>query len=191
VDWIIVDSKGKADVKIIETAEVRQTPDMVAAAQDELKKQCPACKAESVLNAPIPDWSTRLGSEVRSTLIANRKVNYVLPLYDGMEEFVLPAIRQVDSSGKIKSASFNGTPAVLKEIGKGLMGADAGQSNRWIGWATADQVLRVLAGAKPIADEKVPLRLWTASNISQATGDTEPGYGSSYVQGYRKLWGVK
>jgi len=88
----------------------------------------------------------------------------VTPNYDGMLQFIVPAIRQANPSGSIKTASFNGTPSVLKEIGKGIVTADVGQSNRWIGWATADQVLRVMTGTAPVADEKIPVRVWNATD---------------------------
>jgi ribose transport system substrate-binding protein len=190
-DDAIVETKGKAHILPVGTAEVRQDKQMLDAQAEELKTVCPDCKAEKPINAPLPDWATRMGDAVRTTLLGNSDINFVTPNYDGMEQFIAPAIRQANPSGSIKTASFNGTPSVLKEIGKGIVTADVGQSNRWIGWATADQVLRVMTGTAPVADEKIPVRVWNASNISEATGpNAENGYGDSYVAGYKKLWGV-
>jgi ribose transport system substrate-binding protein len=186
----IVQGEGKAVVQPIGTAEVRQDPIMLEAQEKEIAT-CPECKMESPMNSTIPEWSTELGNNVRNTLLGNSEITYVSPNYDGMEEFVVPAIRQADPSGGVKTGSFNGTEAVIKEIGSGIVTVDVGQSNRWIGWATADQVLRVLSGTEPVEEENIPVRVWDEENVSEATGpNDENGYGEAYVAGYEKLWGV-
>jgi ribose transport system substrate-binding protein len=186
----IVQGEGKTVALPIGTAEARQDPIMLAAQKKEYAT-CPECKMEEPMNSTIPEWSTQLGNNVRNTLLGNSEINYVSPNYDGMEEFVVPAIRQADPSGGVKTGSFNGTPAVIKEIGGGIVTADVGQSNRWIGWATADQVLRVLSGTEPVEEENIPVRVWNEENVSEATGENdEDGYGEAYVAGYEKLWGV-
>ena len=79
----------------------------------------------------------------------------------------------------------------LKSNEDGIVTIDVGQGNRWIGWATADQTLRVLAGETPVEEENIPVRVWTEENASEATGpNDEDGYGESFVAGYEKLWGV-
>ncbi len=187
----IIDGEGKTVALPIGTAEARQDPIMLEGQKKEYET-CPECKMEEPMNSTLTEWSTQLGNNVRNTLLANSEINYVSPNYDGMEEFVVPAIRQANPSGGITTGSFNGTPAVVKEIGSGIVTADVGQSNRWIGWATADQVLRVLAGEKPSEEENIPVRVWTEENVSEATGpNDETGYGEAYVAGFEELWGVK
>ncbi len=186
----IVQGEGKAVVQAIGTAEVRQDSVMLEAQEKEIET-CPECEFLKPMNSTIPEWSTQLGNNVRNTLLGNSAITYVSPNYDGMEEFVVPAIRQANPSGGVKTGSFNGTEAVIKEIGGGIVTLDVGQGNRWIGWATADQTLRVLAGEEPVEEENIPVRVWTEENVSEATGENdEGGYGESFVSGYEKLWGV-
>jgi len=56
----------------------------------------------------------------------------------------------------------------------------------------ADQVMRVMSGAPPVADIKVPLRLFTRENIDTIDlGAEESWYGKvNFPEGYRKLWGA-
>jgi ribose transport system substrate-binding protein len=186
----IVQGEGKAVMQPVGTAEVRQDSVMLEAQKKELET-CPECEFLEPINSTIPEWSTQLGNNIRNTLLANSNITYVSPNYDGMEEFVVPAIRQADPSGGVKTGSFNGTEAVIKEIGSGIVTIDVGQGNKWIGWATADQTLRVLAGEEPVEEENIPVRVWTEENTSEATGpNDEDGYGESFVAGYEKLWGV-
>ena len=46
-------------------------------------------------------------------LLADPSINYILPIYDSMSQFVVPALRITGSEGSVKVASFNGTPFVL------------------------------------------------------------------------------
>jgi ribose transport system substrate-binding protein len=186
----IIQGEGKTVALPVGTAEARQDPIMLEGQKKEYET-CPECKMEEPMNSTLTEWSTQLGNNVRNALLANSEINYVSPNYDGMEEFIVAAIRQANPSGGIKTGSFNGTPAVIKEIGGGIVTADVGQSNRWIGWATADQVLRVLAGETPSEEENIPVRVWNEENVGEATGaNDEDGYGEAYVAGYEKLWGV-
>ena len=95
----------------------------------------------------------------RSALLANPNLNYILPLYDGMTIYMNPAIKQTHRT--VRMASFNATPVVMQtEVSKpSPLIADVGGPNQWYAVALADQVLRVLAGQKPVKSENVPLRL--------------------------------
>ena len=69
---------------------------------------------------------------------------------------------------------------------------DAGESLAWVGWASMDQVFRVLAGERPASTEHTPLRVFDATNAGEAGRPPrfDTGYGSAYVDGYGKLWGA-
>ena len=62
-----------------------------------------------------------------------------------------------------------------------------------IGYAIVDDELRRLCGMAPVADPKMPLSIFDASNAADA--GTPPqlsqGYGDAYVEGYAKLWQLK
>ena len=62
-DDAIVETKGKAHILPVGTAEVRQDKQMLDAQVDELKTVCPDCQAEKPINAPLPTgpraWAMR------------------------------------------------------------------------------------------------------------------------------------
>jgi hypothetical protein len=73
------------------------------------------------------------------------------------------------------------------------MAADVGGPNQWFGVAMADQALRAAAGDPPVADEKVPLRLFTRDNINtiDVKKDEKTWYGTvDPICEYHKLWGL-
>jgi ribose transport system substrate-binding protein len=112
--------------------------------QAELAKRCPSCKT-TVIDVPAADWGTKMQSSVQSALLKDPGVNYVIPLYDSASQFVVPAILSAGRPGKVKIASYNGTPFVLQMIqqNKGV-GMDVAESLQWIAYANMDQALRLM-----------------------------------------------
>jgi ribose transport system substrate-binding protein len=93
----------------------------------------------------------------------------------------------------VKIASYNATPSVLNLMRDGdIISMDSGESYDWLGWALADQLLRVMLGEEPVPTENVKLRLFDKSNVSEAgvPAKVNKGYGQAYVTGYKKLWGL-
>ena len=196
-DWFVADSGCKAGgPQIITTTSSRQpSAAEVAGMQTEMKRLCPGLDVPGVQNVLIPDWPTKLPTVTRSVMTQNPNLQYMLPLYDGMTIYMVPAISGIHRSKPMKVASFNATPVVMQnELAKqSPLSADVGGPNQWYGVALADQTLRVLSGAKPVADEKVPLRLFTRANIGSidVKKDESTWYGSvNPICEYHKLWGL-
>ena len=197
-DWFVADSGcTKGGPQIITTTSSRQ-PSLaeVGGIQSEIKKLCPSLSVPSVQNVLIPDWPTKLATTTRSLLTANPNLNYILPLYDGMTIYMVPAINGIlAAKNKVKVASFNATPVVIQnELAKqSPLAADIGGPNQWYGVALADEALRVLAGQPPVANENVPLRLFTRDNVGtiDPKKDESTWYGSvNPICEYHKLWGL-
>jgi ribose transport system substrate-binding protein len=189
-DWVIMDTNGKANAVIITDSTVPPSKYIVSATQAEFRARCPSCKSK-VIDVPAPDWATRMQSATQSALLADPGVNYVIPIYDSASQFVLPAIVAAGRSGKVKIASYNGTPFVLENLrSKNTVAMDVGESQDWIGHANIDQVLRIMTGHKPLPDAETPIRVFTESNIAEAGNPPDPNraFGSTYVTGYRALW---
>jgi hypothetical protein len=73
------------------------------------------------------------------------------------------------------------------------LAADVGGPNQWYGVALADQTLRILAGQPAVANENVPLRLFTRDNVGSINPkkDESTWYGSvNPITVYHKLWGL-
>jgi ribose transport system substrate-binding protein len=192
-DWAIADSGGKANAVIVTSNEVPPSKYIVKAMQAEFAARCPSCKT-TVIDVPAADWGTKMQSSVQSALLKDPDANYVIPLYDSASQFIVPAIISAGRSGKVKIASYNGTPFVLQMIqqNKGV-GMDVAESLQWIAYANMDQALRLMTGRKPLKSVETPIRVFTASNVSQAgkPPKADTGFGNAYVSGYAKLWGLK
>ena len=195
-DWVILDTKGKADVVIVTSNEIVPTPAIVSALKSEFAQQCgSACKL-TIVNAPVPDWSTKIQSQVQSALVKDPNVNYVIPIYDSMSQFVVPAITAAGRTGKVHIATYNGTPFVMGYLAQGnAVRFEVGENLDWLGWAYIDAEARILAGVKIPRqfNEHTALRAFTPANIKQAGNPPKlsTGYGQAYVRGYKKLWGLK
>jgi ribose transport system substrate-binding protein len=193
-DWIIDDSKGKADVLIIGSMDAAPTAGILATMKAEFARYCGSGCKVAIRDVPVSQWTSKTQSEVQSGLINDPNVNYVLPLYDAMTQFAVPGVVAAGRVGKAKVVSFNGTPFALKMIEDGnVLAMDVGEDLDWLGYANMDQVFRVLSGGKPVRTEHTPIRIFDKTNIGEAghPPKNNTGYGTAYVTGYRKLWGLK
>jgi ribose transport system substrate-binding protein len=193
-DYAIKDTGCSADVLVLTSKEVIGSPASIDALTDEFKTQCPQCKL-TFQNVSVPDWSTQITGIVRTAIQADPKLNYVVPLYDSMSQFVVPGIQLAGATGRVHISTFNGTPFVLKMMQDAdVVRMDVGENPAQVGYAVVDQVGRILTGAGPIAsgDEGIPLRVFTRTNVNEAGTPAElgKGYGDAYTAGYLKLWGL-
>jgi len=189
-DWVISDTNGQADVIIVENREQLSTLAMEAALNDEFGKQCPSCKL-TFINVPGTDWATRIQPSVQSALVQDQSVNYIIPIYDPMTQFVAPAITAAGMDGKVHIATFNGTPFALQMMEDGdVVRMDIGENLDWLASANMDQIMRTMLGLPPSPNEHTALRIFTKENVSE-TG-TPPaynlGFGDAYVAGYNQVW---
>lgn len=192
-DWAITQTNGNANVLIIGSDEIVPTAPFVAGIRDELAKNCPECKEVAYINAPVPEWATKIQSSVQSALLANSNINYIIPIYDSMSGFVVPAVRIAGKTGQVKIATFNGTPFVIDLIQQGEVEMDVGESLGWIARAILDSHMRTLCGLEEPAELNVPFYLFTADNAEDAgtPADFDRGYGDVHVAGFRKLWSLE
>jgi len=194
-DWAIAQTNGKANVLIITSDEVLPTTGIKKALAAEFAKRCPECKTKYV-NVPVVDWATKIGTEVKSALTADPDINYIIPIYDSMAFFAVPAVTEAGKAGTVRIATYNGTPDVLKFIAaNNVVDMEVGENLDWLGHAFGDAAMRILTGQKvpKKLNEQTPLRVFDASNVRQ-TGNPpkfSQGYGKAYVVGYKRLWSGK
>jgi len=189
--WIAVKTSGKANVLIIGSDDVFQTGPLRKNVQSALDKYCGGGCKNTYINVPLSDWATKIQTAVQSALVADPSINYVVPIYDSMAQFVLPALN-ITGRKDVKIVSFNGTPFVLDLVRKGDVEMDVGENLDWIGRATLDGYMRALCNL-PVPDQlNVPLYTFDASNAVEAGVPAEfnKGYGDG-VDGFAKLWQLK
>lgn len=192
-NWAIVQTNGKANVVIIGSDEIVPTAPFVKGIRDTLAANCPDCQEKAYINAPVPEWATKIQPSVQSALLANPDVNYLLPIYDSMSGFVVPGVRIAGKTNSVKIATFNGTPFVIDMIQQGQVEMDVGESLGWIARAILDSHMRTLCGLPEPKELNVPFYIFDASNAKDAgtPADFDRGYGDVHVSGFRKLWGVE
>lgn len=189
-DWIIRDTGAKAHVLIIGATEDIVSQGIEATMTKQYQQYCAATCTTKVISIPPSEWGTKVESEVASALTADPSINVVDCLFDAQ---VPGAVQGITTLGKkIPVVSFNGSTSALKYIQENDIAAmDVGESVDWIGYAAMDQAFRLMLG-KPAGNDKLPLRVWDASNISAAGSPPNllKGYGTAYVSGFKKLWGL-
>jgi ribose transport system substrate-binding protein len=191
-DWATVRTNGNAQIVVIKSSEVPPTEPLMKGLREQLAAHCPNCRIVSEINVGVTEWATKIQPSLQSALLANPNVNFVIPIYDSMSQFVVPAIQITGRKGKVKVATFNGTPFVLDYVRNGDVDMNIGESLDWIAHATIDGYLRALCGLPVPKDIGVPFYLFDASNVKDAgvPAQFDQGYGKDYVAGYRRLWGL-
>jgi ribose transport system substrate-binding protein len=195
-DWIIKQTKCDANVLVMTTNEVIAGDIGSKAAQDEFDKYCgDGCKTRFV-NVPLSQWATKIGTTTQTEVSSNPDLNYVFPLYDPMAQFVVPAIQLGGGITRVKVATYNGTPGILRMIQTGdTVEMIVGENETHLGYAAMDQAMRLITGVDPIGDGDygIPLRVFDDSNVDEAGDPPEygVGYGDQWRNGFLKAWGLR
>ena len=191
-DQAIADTKGKANALVVTINQVKSTVPMVAGIREEFRKYCSGCKLKFT-DVTIAEVATKIQPNVQAALTGDPGINYVIALYDSAEvPFAAAGIRAAGRTGRVKISTFNGTPEILKMVKQGdIVTMNVGENLEWIGYAIADQSMRIMGGLKPVKNARVPVRVFDKTNIGQAGAKFTSGWGTSYVSGYQKLWGMR
>lgn len=191
VDVAILDHQGKPFHALEITAnDVPSSVVMDRAVRDEFTKYCPACRLDSV-DIPVSDWATKVQSVVGSA-IADPGVQAVVPIFDGMAQPAIAALKSSSRTDVKLYGCYGATPDYVLEMAPDVpISSDVGPAHLWRAYAAMDQTLRVLSGVPPLPPDKEtePSRLWTLANHQQAA-EVNDGFGDAFPAGYEKLWGL-
>ncbi len=193
IDWVILQTNGNANVLVITSPSTANSPYIQKTIEEEFAKHCSRCKARYI-GVNVSDWGTKIEPQVRSAILADKDLNYIVPIYDSMAQFVVPAILATGASNRVKVASFNALPAMLDMIRTtDIYTFDVGEDTGWLAGAILDQDMRLLLKKPLIPDYVVGLRIFTKDNVEEAGVPAKygQGYGGSAVSGYESLWGLK
>jgi ribose transport system substrate-binding protein len=192
-DWMIARTGGHAHAIIVKSDEVPPTAPLVRGIEATLKSNCPGCTIDQEINVGITQWGTEIQPSVQASLQAHPDVNFVVPIYDSMSQFVVPALALTGRAARVKIATFNGTPFVLDLLRQGKVDMDIGESLDWIARATIDGYLRKLCGLPMPQALNVPLYIFDARNVATAgvPAEQDKGYGDAYIKGFDSLWHIR
>lgn len=183
-DWIINDSKGAANVLFI------TTPDVVGSNTEEkdfsarMAETCPNCKV-TVKGVTLANWASDLGPTTSAVLVKDPTINYVVPTFDPITQFVNPAIQQTGKSSTVKVVSVNGNLAFMQDMAspnsltKALIGIDL----HALGYIEADQMLRAMTGNTPIKLAYAPVRVFDSSTVGKLALTAKAANDSSWYAG--------
>jgi ribose transport system substrate-binding protein len=192
-DWVAVATEGTGNVLVLTSSDVKASAAQEEAIKDQFSRVCPECRVE-YMDIPSADWATKILPQVQSALVADPEIDYVLPVFDTMSIWTVQAITQAGRQDRVRIATYNGTPSILKLMGESdLIEMNVGQSNDWMAYVTVDQLMRTLGGLPTNEDATWPLYIWTKDNLAEAgdpPSDSE-GYGEEYQAGFRELWGLR
>lgn len=189
--WAMVQTGGKVNALVLGPDEITPTAPLRDAIIGYLKDNCPDCKT-TYINVPVNDWATQGQPAVQNALLADPSINYVLPVYDSMSQFIVPAIQIAGSNAKI--VSYNGTPFVLDMMRDGdVVEMVVGESLGWVGYAGVDANMRLLCGLDKVTKLNTPAYIFTDANVATAgtPATYNDGYGDSFVSGFKTLWGLQ
>jgi ribose transport system substrate-binding protein len=191
-DWATVVTDGNPQIAIVVSRDVPPTIPLVDEFTKELAKVAPNGKIVQEINVGVTEWGTKIQPGVQSAVQANPDINVVIPIYDSMSQFVVPALRLTGKTGQVKVGTFNGTPFVLDDIQQGTVDMDIGESLDWIAYATVDGHLRDACGLPTPTALNVPFFIFDKSNAATAgtPAQFDTGYGDAYKAGFNKLWGL-
>jgi ribose transport system substrate-binding protein len=194
-DWIIKQTQCRANVLVLTSNELIAGDINSKAAQDEFDRYCgDGCSARFV-NIPLSQWATKIGTTTQTEVTSNPDLNYVFPLYDAMAQFAVPAIQLGGGITRVKVATFNGTPGILRMIQTGdTVEMIVGENEAHLGYAAMDQAMRLVSGVNPIGsgDYGIPLRIFDDLNVAETGVPPEygVGYGRQWRDGFLKAWGL-
>ena len=142
-------TRGKCRRTIITSNNYANSQPTATGLKQEFSQDCPSCKL-TYANVNGPDWATKIQPLVSAALTRDPNLNFVIPVFDRMLEYVVPAVTTKGAIGKVRAGSWNGTPAILDLIRTGKMvPVDVGENPADIAAASLDQSMRVMLDVTP------------------------------------------
>jgi ribose transport system substrate-binding protein len=187
-EWIIKDSKGKANIAIFSDKEFPSVLAFEAGLLEGLKK-CPSCIVSPQQYFTGNQVGATLGQMTVGYLRAHPDTDYVFSPYDPAAAAQVPAIVQAGFRNKVKLIGVLGDQQNLNFIRKGVVQvADAAYDNEYMGWAMADQIIRTL-DKQPLFDphgENLPFTVLDKTNLPAPGSDWVANF--DYKSKFLALW---
>jgi ABC-type sugar transport system substrate-binding protein len=189
-NWIINDSEGKGDVLLVSDPAYTLPTVFINNTKEQLESACPECSVSNI-NISGTQLATTGPGQLVGELKANPEIHYVVAPYDPGAAAFVPALAQAGLTD-IKMCSELGLEENVKFIREGqIQTCDAAWDNRYMGYATVDQLLRYLAKqppSKPLG-ENIPYVLLEESNLPPEGEDWMASF--PYTEKFLELWGVE
>jgi ribose transport system substrate-binding protein len=193
-NWMTVDSKGLANVLIVNWPDYPVLLEEENAFRAELKKNCSKCVA-STLKFTLDDFvGGKIPNMVASRLQANKKINYVFFTFGDSPAGVTATLKSANLLKRVKVFGQDFNKADLEEIVNGTMGAWSANPKAYAGWLMVDAAARHAVGQENTEERKVAaLPSYIVSSPAEAKkvlalpeSDWNP---AGMADQFKKLWG--
>lgn len=155
-------------------------------------KQCTSCEVLEVHDRDTATASdpTKYSADTTSLLQKWRgKVDYLLTPY-GLN--IAAAATAVQSSGlDVKLLTMVGDESSRALVSQGLVEADIATADKWLGWAAMDQLLRVMAGQKPLPEARIGLPEMIVTKTNAPAEGNDIDWPTDYAGMYKQTWGLE
>jgi ribose transport system substrate-binding protein len=192
-DWLIADSKGKANVLIFTISAYTILNLSEKSFSGEIKRLCPGCKTK-VIDNKVTDVGTNIPAAVVSAIQRDPSVTHVAFAFGDMPLGVAAALKSAGLEGKVKIVSYgSASPTNLSDISKGNMSATSAWSIPFNSWQAIDVFARHFVGDPiPKAPPMQSMVITKATAKSQFKGDAYWDFAgpTKYQAAFKKLWHV-
>jgi len=155
-NYMIADSKGKANVLYITTSQQKAFVDAIAPIQD-LVKQCGTCSFTPI-DMPFVDTfdPVKVDSQITAALNSNPNINYVFFTCDCMNFAAgLQAIRRLGKQDKIKVAASVASPPGIAATARGDLTFDTGPPTELASLGELTQLRLLFAGKQALPGDQL------------------------------------
>jgi ribose transport system substrate-binding protein len=186
--WIIADSKGKANVAIFSDKEF---PSIMAQEVGVLKglSDCKDCKVSKQIYFTATQIATQLGQMTVDYLRTHPDVDYIYGAFDPPVAAQVAALAQAGMGKKVKIVGALGNQQNINFIREDrVQAADGAYDNEYMGWAIVDQTIRLL-NKQPLAEphgENLPFVVLDKTNLPPPGSDWQAHTG--YQDKFLALW---
>lgn len=189
-NFIAADSGGDAKIGLVTWGTYQVYKEMVPAIEEELEKNCPDCELLATKVASPTAPATEVQNLTTAMLRQYPEMDYLAPVSDGLGLSMLPAAEAAGREVKIVTA--DGQEAALEALeDEGPYAADASDPPlESIGWASMDEVGRLMAGQKSAPENaNLATQLFVSGQVPPLE-ERWPGF-EGFEEKYEQLWGVK
>jgi ribose transport system substrate-binding protein len=187
-DWIIADSKGKANVGVYGDKEFDSINAQESGIVPALKK-CGTCQSSDVMYFTATQIASSLGPQTVDYVRTHPNVDYLYSPFDPPAAAQVQALQTAGLGKNVKIVSALGNAQNLQFVKAGqVQAADAAYDNTYMGFAIVDQSIRLL-NKQPLiepAGEGLPFQVLDKKNLPTGEGSWTAPY--DYQSKFIALW---
>jgi ribose transport system substrate-binding protein len=204
VDWIINDSKGKANVLLFTIRSLPYFDPAEKRTRERLAEKCPGCKLK-VVDVTLNEMATSgVPAKAVSAIQSTPGANYAAFAYGDMMLNVANTVKAAGLLDKVKLVSVDSvTSALLKEIERGDVAASGVSPNAnhpfWLvdifaRMSVGDDLEPSMRSNPPAGEDPQPVAPWIVAGPEGAKATSADDYGwdgpANGAADFKKLWGV-